>query len=128
MKRGLMFLLIGLLAGCGVENNQNPLVGTWLSNKEKSMSYIEKANTPPEKKEFYENILGKLRHEVRENTITSSWIDGSSPTQTHSYTYVKEGDRVVLNSNGEVRVIIMEGDCMWVQLDIEGSREYFCRE
>lgn len=128
MKKGLILLLLGLLVGCTVqENNQNPLVGSWLSNKEKSIKSIGSSGLPEQKKQFYSDLVGKLRLDFSSDAVITSWTDGSVADQTYSYTYVDEGDRVVVNSNGQIYVYTMEGDCIWVLLDVAGGREYFCR-
>lgn len=128
MKRVMLLLGLGLLVGCTVqESNQNPLVGSWLSNKEMSIESIDSSGLPEQKKQFYANLVGKLRLDFSSDVVITSWIDGSVADQTYSYTSVDEGYRVVVNSNGQIYVYTMEGNCMWVLLDVAGGREYFCR-
>lgn len=121
-------LLIGLV-GCSTLQ-KNELEGKWLSNKEKTISYIESTGLlTAEQRAFLEPRYGKLMFEATPDEVTISWTDGLEPTRTVPYTYTKDGNRYTVNVDGQQFVYTIEGDCMWVAVDQlkQGMREYFCK-
>lgn len=128
MRVVLLLVGIGLMVGCGVQ--RTTIEGRWLSDKDKTMSYVESSGIQLSavQKQFVDDVFGKLRLDITDNQITSTWVDGSIPTETLPYTYTRDGNVYIIRTEDRTSIVTIEGDCMWVGVDIlEGMREYFCR-
>jgi len=79
MIRVYLTIILLITSGAAVSDDPNFLIGSWVSDKETTISYHhEKVKWSEEQYKLFENILGKLRVTFTETTVLWSYENDSS--------------------------------------------------
>ncbi|WP_317930476.1 hypothetical protein [Halioxenophilus sp. WMMB6] len=127
LAAGLCLLAANLFAA-GVFADDCPLVGTWKSDKGKTIADVYRSKLPATAKTALTKMLGKMVVEYPDCTQASYTFEGQTTTsQLELVSY--SGNTVILKdpTNGEESNIQLEGDCYSVVMAPLAITEYFCR-
>ncbi len=123
---------MAILAGCSTVHDDR-LIGTWISDKEKTLCVMEKSRNLTEKqRNWFEQNLGKLRIKYTKDNVTI-WFDDEPMTEKLKI-IATDSDSVVLLGNDPfdeeaklVMVTFEDNDNYWVYSDLGNYVEYFKR-
>ena len=121
-----------MTVGCTTLHDDR-LIGTWISDKEKTLCVMEKSRNLTEKqKKWFEQNLGKLRFKYTKDNVTI-WF-GDEPTTEKLKIVAKDRDSIVLIGKDpideEAKLVMItfeDNDNYWVYSDLGNYVEYFKR-
>ena len=114
---------MAILAGCSTVHDDR-LIGTWISDKEKTICVMEKSRNLTEKqRNWFEQNLGKLRIKYTKDNVTI-WFDDEPMTEKLKI-IATDSDSVVLLGNDpfdeEAKIVMVtfeDNDNYWVYSEL----------
>lgn len=133
----LLAILVFSQSFAFAENLEHSLIGTWKSEKEKTIEDMQKHPEIPEKsRQFLEgDFFGRLINIIKSDKSAAYFIDDSEKKLIYyPYKIIRTGsDFIVIRQfnpllmRTEEQKWFFEGDCIYTYITKWNFREYFCR-
>ena len=127
MRNILTFITILIISS---KSYGNDLLGTWISEKEKTIDYVVSHSNPTQKQlDAYDEIYGKLLVTFTDEVVISD-LEGFIVKEKYKIT--KHHDNMItvklIDSEVDIEIVILDQNHIYQKLDLKPlTREYFKR-